>query len=212
MIETIMHILIVVCIVALIYTVVMLIKGAKGEKIKQKTCKSCGEEINAFTDRCPRCGAKIKTPFPFFAVVGFIALCVIVGMIYPESENNNSKNNNKSVSEETREEYIASCVEIPYDDIERNPKKYNNIRVVFTGRIVQVSEGSPCVYRVATDSYYNDVVYVTYRRSEYEPRLLEDDTITFYGVCRGVKTYETILKTKITIPCVEMKYYELQNN
>lgn len=66
------------------------------------------------------------------------------------------------------------------------------------------------VYRIDVTykgyGYYDDTVYVTYDGYGSEERILEDDIVTFYGEYKGLKTYETVMGSSVTIPHVEAKY------
>ena len=114
-------------------------------------------------------------------------------------------------------EYKASCEKIAYKDIARLPDDYVGKNVVFTGEVVQVQESSwsdQIIYRinVAKDDYgfWDDTVYVTYELPEGAPRILEEDIVTFYGVCEGTYTYESVLGSNITIPSVSALYIDIQ--
>lgn len=105
------------------------------------------------------------------------------------------------------------CVSIPYDDLERNPNKYEGKYAVYTGQVVQVcSEGASASYRVSVgqglfDLWIEDIVYVEYsRKSKSEPRVLEGDMITFYGTVRGLESYTSVEHINISIPFVEAEY------
>lgn len=110
------------------------------------------------------------------------------------------------------EEYKSSCDSVAYKDIARNPDQYNGKNVKFTGKVIQVQEsyGNNVVYRISVtkDEYdfWDDTVYVTYKLPEGSPNILEDDIVTFYGECKGTKSYTTVLGSKVTIPEVDAKY------
>jgi len=115
----------------------------------------------------------------------------------------------QSTADETigRDEYINECETVDYTDIERNPDNYKGTKVKFTGEVVQVAEGwfNSVTIRVDCDG---DIWYVTYTREEGESRILEGDSITCYGECSGIKSYTNVLGSQVTIPAMEMKYYE----
>lgn len=115
----------------------------------------------------------------------------------------NASNNAKSIS---REDYIASCKTLDYNNIERYPDKNKGIKTKVTGKVIQVSEGwfDTVIMRVKEEN--GNIWYITYSRSNGEARILEDDTITIYGECDGVETYTTILGGSVTIPSINAKY------
>lgn len=52
------------------------------------------------------------------------------------------------------------------------------------------------------------MVYYLNRTDENEPRILEDDKLTFYGECDGIETYTSIVGTQLSIPALKAKYYK----
>ena len=110
--------------------------------------------------------------------------------------------------------YMSKCKNISYNELARNPKKYEGQLVKFTGEVIQVQEAQSWlyynVYRIDVTyqgyGYYDDTVYVTYDGYDSEERILEDDIVTFYGEYKGLKTYETVMGASVTIPHVEAKY------
>lgn len=112
--------------------------------------------------------------------------------------------------------FKAACKTIPYKDIARQPTKYMGERVVYTGKIIQIGKDSDNSYYARIDvtkdeyGYYDDTMYVSYELAENEPKFLEDDIVTFYGVCEGDVSYTSIFGEEITIPAVSAKYIELE--
>lgn len=95
----------------------------------------------------------------------------------------------------------ANYAAIPYADIARNPDSYTGQNLVFSGRVLQVLEGSSeNDVRLATDGGYDDVVFVAYDPQLLDFRILEDDNITVYGTCTGLYSYKATLGQTITLP------------
>lgn len=116
-----------------------------------------------------------------------------------------------SVSPET---YKASCQDIAYDELARNPDSYIGQCVKYTGEIIQVIEdGTTATYRInVTQGDYglwDDTVLVYYRFSDGQSRFLEDDIVTFYGMSGGLRTYESTMGASITVPLVYAEYIDL---
>lgn len=121
----------------------------------------------------------------------------------------------------SKEERVASykekCGTYSYKEIARNPDKYEGKYMKFTGKVIQVQEASSflyySVYRISVTNqgygYYDDTVYVTCDNYGEGDRILEDDIVTFYGECKGTKTYETVMGAEVTIPWVEAEFIEL---
>lgn len=116
------------------------------------------------------------------------------------------------------ENYKASCINYNYKEIARNPNNYNGKRMKFTGEVIQVSEGwfNSVILRINVTKgeygFYEDTIYCTYIYSENESKILKDDIVTIYGECKGEETYTSILGQNITIPKVEIKYIQIENN
>lgn len=110
--------------------------------------------------------------------------------------------------EEIRAEYISGCETVVYKDVERNPSDFEGKYIAVTGEVIQVSEGwfNSVTLRIKNE---DGTWYATYTREDDEPRILEDDIITAYGECTGVETYSTVLGAKMTIPAMEIEYYDL---
>lgn len=110
--------------------------------------------------------------------------------------------------EEVRAEYVSGCETVVYKDVERNPSDFEGRYIAVTGEVIQVSEGwfNTVTLRIKNE---DGTWYATYTREDNEPRILEDDIITAYGECTGVETYSTVLGAKMTIPAMEIEYYDL---
>lgn len=119
-------------------------------------------------------------------------------------------------------DYKAKCKKISYEDLARNPDQYKGEYVKFYGKVVQVQNQTllgvdigSVILRVATkdsgyDSWYDDVVYVTYTKHEGEGNILEDDFVTLYGIYDGTETYTTVMGASVTIPAVDAEYIDVQ--
>ncbi len=112
-----------------------------------------------------------------------------------------------AADEEDRATYISQCQTYSYSDIERNPDSYEGKQAKISGEVIQVSEGILNTVTLRVDCG-GDIWYVSYSRSEGESRILEGDTITCYGECDGVTSYITVIGSQVTIPSLDMKYYE----
>lgn len=126
----------------------------------------------------------------------------------------------KMSPEEIEQAYKDSCKSYNYEEISRNPSKYEGEKAYFRGEIIQVMEqkiltSTAYVLRVnvTRGSYtWKDTIYVTYYQSSDsdQGRLLEDDIITMYGTLEGTKTYETVLGASVTIPQFSAEYIDIE--
>lgn len=93
-----------------------------------------------------------------------------------------------------------------YNEIARDPNTYKGQYYTFSGKVLQVMEGSDyggtttTVMRIATKGNYDNVVYVTYERPNEDKRILEDDRVTVYGESVGLYTYTSTMGKSITLP------------
>lgn len=140
-----------------------------------------------------------------------LGIMFFIGML--ADEESNDSNTSKTVSKEPEKEpfnlekFKKEATTYPYKELARNPKNYVNKKVVFYGEVIQVLEsGTNAEYRVnvtSTEYGYEDTIYVTYKLDKDQPRVLEEDFVTIWGVSKGLITYETVLGSSVTIPQVE---------
>lgn len=89
----------------------------------------------------------------------------------------------------TKDEFIASCQEYNYKDVLRNPEDYIGKRIKVTVKISSVHSESwlndgKYYFAYSNDEYdwwMGDEYGIFDRRTEQNPKLLEDDIITVYG-------------------------------
>lgn len=90
---------------------------------------------------------------------------------------------------------------ITYDNIARNPDDFLGKKVKFTGKVIQLIEGTTSnQIRLAINNDYNQVVLCEYYSSIVESRVLEDDIITIYGTSVGTISYQSTMGGQITVP------------
>lgn len=178
---------------------------------RKAVCRTCGAQISASVKRCPSCGARHRKRMGpvgkvLSAVLAVLLILLCAGMLSQGASSSTEAENAKS-PEELRAEYIAECEDLSYSGISRNPDDYKGKKAVISGTVIQVQEGflDSVTLRVQTDY---GIWYVTYTRAEGESRILENDSITCYGECRGVETYTAVLGNTVTIPRMDMKYYD----
>jgi len=90
---------------------------------------------------------------------------------------------------------------VSYDDLFRNNASHVGQTVHYQGEIIQVLEGGKDFYAIranVTKGQYiwTDTVYLDYTG----PRVLEKDILDFIGTVKGLKSYESVMKSTITIP------------
>lgn len=139
---------------------------------------------------------------------------VIIGTFFMWSQVllNNTSNMDDYITASQIRECKQKAISIEYKDLMRYPDKYYDTYVVYTGKVLQVIEKSSNRYelRIATDSYYDNVIYADITLSKMGIRILEDDIIKIYGKANGNISYTALLGNKITIPYIKVITYELQ--
>lgn len=201
-------------------------------KNRKDVCRTCGNEISKQARKCPSCGARHIQKISDGGIIAILVTLLLVTIIQErimDMPNNEKKVHNTSsfgisvsseIQDETddenevvsRENYIAKCDAVLYNDVARNPDSYDGEKVMFSGTVIQVSEDALDLFstnsvdfRVETS---DGIWYVSYNRSEGESRILEGDYITCYGECDGVTTYISVLGGNVTVPKLIMKYHD----
>lgn len=123
---------------------------------------------------------------------------------------------------QTEQEFKDSCSTISFEDLSRNPDKYKGNNYKFTGQVIQVQEGwfdtvelrinvTKEEFEYIDDVMWTDTIYATVTIPEGADKLLEDDVITFWGTCDGNYSYTSVLGNQISLPKIDIEYYELNN-
>lgn len=98
---------------------------------------------------------------------------------------------------------------ITYDQLARTPDDYKGQKVKFSGKVIQVMEGSGTVQiRLAVNKDYDTVLYGEYKKDIVASRVLENDIITVYGTSAGLLSYTSTMGGTITIPSVAIDKIE----
>ena len=148
--------------------------------------------------------AKNKKTNPLLIILCVVAVIVVFGMLAGQTSSTKSE-----TTPLTRAEYIKMCEDVDYEDVARNPNDYDGRYVSFTGRVIQVSEGTYVTLRINQDKKTDQTWYARYKPEENESRILENDVLTVYGKCTGTKSYTAVLGNQVTIPAISIEYYDL---
>lgn len=117
-------------------------------------------------------------------------------------------------------EFKDSCGSIDFETLARNPEKYKGNNYKITGQVIQVQEGwfnqvelriniTKEEFEYIDDVLWTDTIYATVEIPDGADNILEEDVITFWGTCDGEYTYESVLGSNITLPKIDIEYYEL---
>ena len=110
-------------------------------------------------------------------------------------------------AEASKNEYDSNYT---YDQLARNPDTYMGKKIKIKGKVLQAeTSDTTCYARIAMNSSYDTVIFVTYDASLLGYRLLDDDQVTVYGVSLGVYSYEAVSGATITIPWLNADIIEM---
>ena len=181
-----------------------------------RLCKCCKNEIPVNAKKCPVCG-KSQSGGCLKVVLIVIAAFIMIGIVFggDDSSDKEAKSDKKSESTQTEskqpeltpDEYKAQCVDLPFNDVMRNPDDYVGQKFKIT---VQISSASDSVtngryYKAYTDdgsgSYFDKMIWIMDKRDENADgyvKLLEEDIVTFYGEFNGLQKSENSLSGEKT--------------
>ncbi len=201
-------------------------------------CKKCGAELHDGEMFCHKCGERqveiqqsensyglvssafLKKEKPLYKRFSFWLLIISIvilsiSFIGEEVDTEDDNSHDKlSMSLDELQEFKNNCTFISYDDLARNPNRYEGNNYVFTGKIAQVEEDTDqTIYLInVTEGEYiwEDLVMCIYTASNVNSsRFLKDDIVRFYGTFEGLYTYETVLGSKNTVPYINIYDMEL---
>ncbi len=120
---------------------------------------------------------------------------------------------------ESREDFIASCVEPDYKTLARYPEENIGMRIKLKVKIQQIVQGGwfddGVYYRVYTDTsgydlYFDDEYFMFDKRIDDTTKLLADDIIEVYGVFSGTQAITRALTgTDEDVPSFEAYYINI---
>ena len=113
----------------------------------------------------------------------------------------------------TKDQIITRSLNgITYDDLMRYNEKYvNEIIHQKTSKVVQMQnlygDNYMIMVNTATGTYNFDAdwIWLNYEGA----RILEDDTVEFWGKVKGLKQYETALGSVNTVPEIDVLYLDV---
>ncbi len=90
----------------------------------------------------------------------------------------------------------------------RSEDEYKGKHVVISGKVDQVIEGLLGGYSIYITDSSGNKWHCTYRYKDGESKMLENDNVTVYGDLNGTANSKTVLGKQVTMPYVEINYYE----
>lgn len=120
---------------------------------------------------------------------------------------------------ESKEDFMASCVDADYKTLARYPDDNIGARIKLTVKITQIMQGgwldNGTYYRVYTDSdgyglYLSDEYFMYDTRVDDDTKLLQDDIIQVYAEFAGMETVTRALtNTKEEVPAFKAFYIDI---
>lgn len=163
----------------------------------------------------------------FWGLLAVVVVCIIIAVTFGKP-NNTAANPKQDISkqEPTMSEsfYKKECESIDYETLARNPDKYKGNKYVLTGKVIQVDESSYSdnvdlrinitknTNKYTDDVSWSDTIYATVEIPKGSDRILKNDVITFWGVCDGMYTYTSVLGSSVSLPKIDIEYYEIKND
>lgn len=162
----------------------------------------------------------------WFWLIIFLVALVIFAAIISENKKKQTEDNNSvetTQTEMSEMDYKSSCKTIDYKTLARNPNKYKGDHFKITGEVEQVIEEDNVLddntqYTVRLNmtkndlDYWDDTILLNVEIPQDEDRILEDDIITVYGTCQGKYTYTGLLKSSVTVPLIDVKYFNINTD
>lgn len=113
--------------------------------------------------------------------------------------------------QEIRQEIVSQAKYVTYQELARSTNGMQGQAITVKGEISQVLEdnehyeGLINITYVNSDyyAYYTDSIYYMIDKSYMNTRLLQGDVVTLSGQSLGLITYESVLGSPITVPCID---------
>ncbi len=129
-----------------------------------------------------------------------------------EEEEKKKKAEEEERKKKDEEEKKGYNTGITYKQLARTPDDYIGQKIKFSGKVVQVVDGSSEVHiRLAVNNNYDSILYCAYDPSILSFRILEDDKIIVYGTSLGLYSYTSTMGATITIPSAWIDKIELKS-
>lgn len=109
----------------------------------------------------------------------------------------------------SEEEYKGICEELDYKDILRNPDSYKGSVCKIRGKASQIIEGFFDSITIYVEDGSGNKWECVYGYKEGESHLIEGDSVTIYGECKGTDTSTTVLGKQVTMPKIDVEYIDI---
>lgn len=106
--------------------------------------------------------------------------------------------------------FAADCKPVDYERFCRYPEEFKDQKAMITGRVISTAENFAGAMRVVVKDSKNNLWVVEYLRIKTEPRLLVNDNIVVYGVCKGITDYTSSTDEYPNLPTMTLSFMELK--
>lgn len=108
----------------------------------------------------------------------------------------------------TEDQFKASCEDISYDELLRNPDNYTGHDIHLRGKVFQSVSGT-ILMEVTQGKYglWDDITMAYWTGS---PNVIEDDIVSMWGTYAGTYTYTTAIGAQKTVPLLYARYVTVE--
>ena len=157
---------------------------------KMIRCETCGEPIAASAKNCPHCGARNKHAGGCLRlalkVIGVLfVIWLVLGVI--SALNDQEPAYLSDAREIPESQFMEQCQDIAYEDLVRNEEEYAGTYVRLDVQVHVTMDDKYYAYAKSGDefdeTYWTGDTYDIYdMRENKNPKILEQDFITVYGI------------------------------
>ena len=106
----------------------------------------------------------------------------------------------------SEDEYKDLCKTLDYEKILRDSDSYKDKYCKVSGTVDQIVEGWFGSFTIYVADSDGNKWGCTYSYKDGEEHLLEGDSVTLYGKCKGTVNVDTIMGKQVTLPEVDIEY------
>lgn len=109
----------------------------------------------------------------------------------------------------TKSEYKSICEVLNHTEVLRNPDSFKDVRCKLSGKVSQIVEGFLGSFTIYIEDASGNIWGCVYNYDDGETHLLDGDSVTVYGKCKGTDTSSTILGKQVTMPKIDVEYVDI---
>lgn len=124
-----------------------------------KNCKECGKEVSTKADKCPHCGAKVKSRIGCLGLIGIFILIGIIGSFLGKSNKTNTKSSTSSTSKVSTPAETKSPEQIREERIKRGFSAWDGSHRGLE-RVIKKTMNDPDSYKHVETVYWDKGDYL----------------------------------------------------